>query len=92
MPCSDNGWTDALRQKRELEDNKFGNKEISTQIAILAKNVDDLIVRNNKLAKMLCSIMRLSDSDSRNFLYGKVEGLKKWWEDHQKFDASEGRF
>lgn len=92
MPCSDGGWNDDIRRQKEMDDKKFGNTEISAKITDLAYDVHKLINRNNDIAKMLCGIMRICDESSKQFLCNNIEGLKSWWEEHKKFDESEGRF
>lgn len=77
MPCSDSGWNEAIQRERDLDDKKFGNTKISEMIKTLSKDVDSIIVRNNMLAKMLCSIMRLADHQSRLYLINNIENLRE---------------
>jgi len=55
--------------------------------------MDDMIERNNELARMLCDTMKIVTSQSKTDTAGelikklnRVKGLASWWSHHKKMD------
>ena len=75
MPCYDS-WGNALREEAE---NRLGKKVLAT------------LERNDKLSRMLCSVMRKCDADVQKYLCDGNQELAEWLAEHKEFDARDGR-
>ena len=100
MPCSDNGWGEAVREDHRQQMSKEPNlyekaeklaTDISNQVSKLEDYTNALHRRNDHLANLVCYVMRRVSDEVRDELLQFNEDLRVWWKDHLKFDKSEGR-
>jgi hypothetical protein len=101
MPCSDNGWSESIKQQLECEEKEYDAnvmntqfdkerkgsfKNIDMQLTTLHKYIDKLESRCDMYARMMCYIMHCAGQDNINILCNGNPELKKWFSEHERFD------